>query len=166
MSQLIEFYRRTGNDAEGRTLAEIWTFSDEELENVHDFIQWLFPLRTRSQFNRYAPILTDSDIKAFQSEPGLRDNLRRSFEVFLAFLGLRLEEGRVVEAADYAVKGGVFRHANHNWLRITRVLSSTRMLGLEVESRAFFAFLKALYDSGHSGIADDTFGFWKGAAEV
>ena len=45
MSQLTDFYRGTGTDVEGRTLAEIWAYSDAELEGVHDFIQWLFPLR-------------------------------------------------------------------------------------------------------------------------
>jgi hypothetical protein len=166
MSPLIEFYRGRGTDAEGRTLAEVWAFSDIELEDVHDFIQRLFPLRTRSQFNPDAPILTDSDVEAFRNEPGLVENLRRSFEVFLAFLGLRLEEDRVIEAADYPAKGNVFRHANHNWLRITRVLASTRMLGLEGESRALFAFLKALYESSHSGITADTFRFWKDATGI
>ncbi len=43
MSQLTDFYRGTGTDAEGRTLAEIWAYSDAELEGVHDFIQSLFP---------------------------------------------------------------------------------------------------------------------------
>ena len=104
MSQLTAFYRGTGTDVEGRTLAEIWAYSDAELEGVHDFIQWLFPLRERSGFNPDAPLLTDADIAEFRADPTLRANLLRSFEVFLAFLGLRFEGGKVAEAPDFTVK--------------------------------------------------------------
>jgi hypothetical protein len=55
MSQLTEFYQGTGLDTEGRTLAQIWAFSDEAMEDDHDFIQWLFPLREPSRFNPDAP---------------------------------------------------------------------------------------------------------------
>src|SRR5687767_9226697 len=42
MSRLTEFYRGAGTDNWGRSLAEIWAFSDDELEGIHDFIQWMF----------------------------------------------------------------------------------------------------------------------------
>jgi hypothetical protein len=164
MSQLIDFYRGTGRDAEGRTLADIWAFSDDELESVHDFIQWLFPLREPSRFNPDAPLLTDADLDEFRSSPALRENLLRSFEVFLAFVGLSYKVGSVTKAPDFDSKSEVWRYPNHNWLRITRVLASTRMLGLKAMSRAFFAFLKGLRDGGRSGITADTFRFWEQAA--
>jgi hypothetical protein len=164
MSQLTTFYRGTGPDSEGRTLADIWAYSDDELESIHDFIQWLFPLRERSQFNPDAPLLTAADIDEFRADPQLRDNLLRSFEVFLAFLGLRFEGGRVTRAPDFDRKSDIWRHPNHNWLRITRVLTSTRLLGLEEPSRALFTFLKELRDGGRSGITDDTFRYWERAA--
>ncbi len=164
MTQLTAFYRGTGTDVEGRTLSQIWAYSDAELEGVHDFIQWLFPLRERSRFNPDAPLLSDADIAEFRADPTLRANLLRSFEVFLAFLGLRLEGGEVAVAPDFAGKGQVWRHPNHNWLRITRVLSSTRLLGHEDASRAFFAFLRAYRDGGRSGITADSFRYWDEAA--
>ena len=164
MSRLTEFYRGTGLDSEGRSLAEIQAYSDSGLESVHDFVQWLFPLREPSRFNPDAPLLTNADVDEFQADPVLLANLLRSFEVFLAFLGLRREAGRVVEALDFSSKSEVWRYPNHNWLRITRVLTSTRLLGLGEESRAFFDFLKELRDAGRSGITSDTFGYWEHAA--
>lgn len=163
MSKLINFYRGTAPDTEGRTLAELWAFNDHQMEDVHDFIQWMFPLRERSQYNPHAPVLTEADIAAFRSDPALLENLARSFARFLRFLGLALEDGRVVEGPDHASKSAVWRSPNHNWLRITRVLTSTRTLGLEAESRAFFAFLDGLYRGGTSGIDARTFGFWSSA---
>jgi hypothetical protein len=163
MSQLTDFYRGTSTDSEGRTLAELWAYSDDDLEDVHDFIQWLFPLREPSRFNPDAPLVTAADIAEFHADPQLRENLLRSFEVFLAFLGLRYEDGRVAKSPVFETRIGIWRLPNHNWLRITRVLTSTRLLGLERPSRAFFEFLKQLRDSGLSGITADTFRYWEQA---
>jgi hypothetical protein len=163
MSQLTDFYRGLAKDSEGRTLTQIWSFSDEKLEVIHDFIQWLFPLGEPSRFNPDAPILTEADVAEFRADPKLQENLSRSFEVFLAFLGLRYEEGQVVPGPDFDRKVGTIREPNHNWLRITRVLTSTRALGLERESRSFFDFLKAYRDAGATEITDDTFRFWERA---
>jgi Opioid growth factor receptor (OGFr) conserved region len=164
MSRLVEFYRGATPDTEGRTLADLWAFSDHDMEAVHDFIQWMFPLREPSRYNPHAPLVTDPDVAEFLADPALRDSLGHSFGRFLAFLGLAIEGGRVVEGADFARKSEVWRDPNHNWLRITRVLASLRMLGLEDEARAFFAFLESLRDGGTSGIDAGTFGYWKGAA--
>lgn len=163
MSRLTEFYRGKAPDTEGRTLADLWAYSDREMESVHDFIQWAFPLREPSQFNPDAPLVTDADVDEFRADPALREALRRSFDRFLAFLGLRHDGSEVIEGADFARKRAVWSHPNHNWLRITRVLASTRMLGLEPESRAFFAFLKARRDAG-PGIDPTTFRYWERAA--
>ena len=127
-------------------------------------IQWMFPLREPSQFNSQAPLLTDADIAEFHADARLRENLLRSVEVFLAFVGLRFQDGRVVKSPDFNEKVGVWLHPNHNWLRITRVLASARMLGLEGPSRAFFEFLKALRDGGQSGITPETFRYWADAS--
>src|SRR3954471_23369498 len=112
MSRLTDFYRGFGTDAEGRTLGEVWSFDDDRLKDVHDFIQWLFPLREPSRFNPSAPLLTDADVAEFRSDPELRENLLRSFEVFLAFLGLRLADGRVDRAPDFDRKADALRRPN------------------------------------------------------
>ncbi len=159
MSRLTDFYRGAGTDAAGRTLAELWAYSDERLEEVHDFIQWLFPTPTPSRFNPNAPLLTEVDIAEFLADPILRANLLRSFEVYLAFLGLSYDAGRVEKAPDFDRKN-VFQHPDHNWLRITRVLISTRLLGLDEASRAFFEFLKRVNDDGRSRVTPETFRYW------
>jgi Opioid growth factor receptor (OGFr) conserved region len=166
MPDLIAFYRGLAPDSEGRTLDQIRAFSDDEMEDVHDFIQWMFPLREPSRFNPDAPLLTDADVAAFRSDPALREALARSFARFLQFLGLAIEGDRVVEGPDYASKSEVWRYPNHNWLRITRVLASTRMLGLEAESEAFFSFLEGLHKPGKSGIDDRTFAYWAATRRI
>ena len=136
MSQLLAFYRGQSRDSAGRTLDEILAWSDDDLEEVHDFIQWLFPLPEPSQYNPDAPLLVQEDIDAFHSNRRLQENLHRSFERILTFLGLTWQEGRVVEGPSFKSRcAEVWSFPNHNWLRITRILRSLRLLGLEAEAQ-------------------------------
>lgn len=163
MSQLVAFYQGTANDSEGRSLADYWSFSDGQMESRHDFIQWMFPLEEPSQFNPDAPILTRADREAFQGDPALRANLLKSFDRFLGFLGLTREGDRVVPAPDFEAKRWRLNEPNHNWLRITRVLASLRLLGLTNESRSFHQGLEGLIADGRARITADTRAYWKNA---
>ena len=51
---VLDFYRGGRND-KGCTLEDIWAFGDRTLEAKHDFIQWLFPLKTLGM-NPTAPL--------------------------------------------------------------------------------------------------------------
>jgi Opioid growth factor receptor (OGFr) conserved region len=165
MSQLIDFYRGEGTDSEGRRLDEILAWRDGRLEAVHDFIQWLFPLPEPSRFNPDAPLLTAEDIAAFKRNPELRANLRRSFERILTFLGLaETVDGAVVEGPDFARRTpDVWDYPNHNWLRITRILRSLHLLGLEAEAQALYRRLAEFHTRRRFPIGDDTFHFWSNA---
>jgi hypothetical protein len=164
MTPLLAFYRGNATDTEGRTLAAMWAFSDDEMEAHHDFIQWMFPLREPSRFNPDAPLLTPGDIDAFQREPELRLNVRRSLDRFLAFVGLEADERGVRPSAEFDRKREVWRYPNHNWLRITRVLHSLRLLGLDDEAQSFFACLSNLRQTGKAAITPETFAYWTDAA--
>jgi hypothetical protein len=164
MSQLIDFMRGTGTDVQGRSLEDLWQFSDSEFDVIHDFIQWMFPLPEPSRFNPRAPVLSHSEIAAFHADPALRENLLKSFERFLAFLGLLYREGNVERAEDFLQKQEVWLIPNHNWLRVTRVLASTRLLGLEDASSALFRCLAVLREDGNAGITDEAFRYWNEAA--
>ena len=77
----------------------------------------------------------------------------RSFERFLSFLGLARDEQRIGPGPDFERRSGVFTSPNHNWLRITRVLTSLRLLGLEADSQAFFACLQDLVKNGQAKVS-------------
>src|SRR5215217_9770631 len=57
-----------GKDSRGRLAADVLGFSDEQLEEVHDYIQWLFPLPTRSGAQPDSPVLTEEDIEAIRAD--------------------------------------------------------------------------------------------------
>jgi hypothetical protein len=166
MSHLLAFYRGDSPDTEGRTLDEILAWSDDDFEEVHDFIQWLFPLVESSQYNPDAPLLNEEDIAAFRSDPILKANLTKSFARILAFLGFVWSEGKVVERPNFASRvPDVWAAPNHNWLRITRILKSLRLLGLENEAAALYERLHQFFTQRRFPIGHVTFGYWTEAAE-
>jgi hypothetical protein len=164
MAELLAFYRGDSRDIEGRLLADILAWPDDQLEEVHDYIQWLFPLPEPSCYNPNAPLLGDDDIVAFKAGPVLRENRQRSFNRILAFFGLAFVDGQVSMGEAFEARvPDVWAFANHNWLRITRVLRSLWLLGMKRESLAFFEWLEALYASRRFPIDYGTFQFWKNA---
>lgn len=167
MSRLVTFYRGEGTDTEGRRLTELWSWDDDSLEAVHDFIQWLFPLPEPSRFNPDAPLLTAEDIATFRQDERLQANLRRSFERFLTFLGLTpAENGEVIQGPNFAARlPDVWAAPNHNWLRISRVLRCLRLLGLAHEAQALFDRLDAFYRERKFPILADTFRYWSDAVK-
>jgi hypothetical protein len=167
MSRLLDFYLGEAADSEGRLLSMMWSWTDSELELTHDYIQWMYPLPEPSHFNPEAPLLTDEDITAFRRHKLLQTNLRKSFERFLAFLGLAIaRNGRVVEGSNFADRSSqVWQYPNHNWMRITRIIKCLRLLGLSDESLAFYAWLEAVYKRRRFPIPANTFQFWTEAVK-
>ena len=163
---LIAFYRDGAQDDAGRTWEQIVLWPDERLEAVHDFIQWLFPLPEPSGANPWAPTLNPASINAFHASQEMRDRLRRSFLRMLRFYGLQWTDGNRVErtAAFADCAENWLWPGNHNHLRLTRILRSLRLLGLEAESAALFAALQAVQEEFPNRITPRTFSFWREAA--
>lgn len=93
-SSLILFYTNDSSDNYHRNLNDIWNQDYQWLEKTHDYIQWLFPLKDRSEFNYKAPVLTEADILAFQSRADLQHNLITSFNLMLGFYGLECKRNK------------------------------------------------------------------------
>lgn len=170
-NQIVSFYAGRAVDDRGRSLRQIWRWPDEKLERVHDYIQWLFPLTEPSGFNPEAPTLDEEAIHEFRTRPELRTNLRVSFIRMLVFYGFELIEEdplRVVPSESFHDRSrNWLTSSNHNHLRITRILKSLRLLGLEEEAAAFFRCLKGLYGKEsvmpRPRISEETFSYWRSA---
>ena len=168
-SQVVSFYRGLGTDHRGRTLAKILEWDNDALEEVHDYIQWLFPLDAPSGASRHAPVLTAADVDAFRRDATVTENLRRSLVRMLAFYGFELIDNdkapRVAPARDWEDRAGVWLHPyNHNYLRLTRMMRSLSLLGLAAYARALRDAL--LTESGLIGrdvIGSTTLQYWKDA---
>lgn len=167
---IVEFYRGQRPDSTGRLLVDVWSWDHERLEAVHDYIQWLFPLRTASGVNPGAPLVQPSTVAAFAGDVALRERLLRSFDLMLGFYGLTRDSGRdglpeVRVSEDFAERRRVWlRPRNHNFLRITRILTCLRTLGLPEHAHAFLACLEEIGDSDADEAIGDSLQFWRNAA--
>jgi hypothetical protein len=172
-SEILAFYSGRSTDPRGRRLLDIQQWPDDLLESNHDFIQWMFPLMEPSSVHPEAPILDQETIREFKAHSELQQNLRASFRRMLAFYGLELNTdcGLAVRLRpDFVHQStGWLWPGNHNHLRITRIIRSLRLLGLEAEAQAFFKCLSELYAEetgrGIPRITATTFQFWSAAAE-
>jgi hypothetical protein len=163
-----------GRDHRGRTLDEILRFSDDDLERVHDYIQWLFPTVQPSAVNPRAPLVTRATVEAFASRSELRERLHLAFERMLSFYGLRrvpgpggtlrieIDESRFGDRARVWLLPG-----NHNHLRLTRIMESLAVLGSSTEARALRDCLtRDIYDGpGRNLITAETYEYWIAAAK-
>jgi hypothetical protein len=127
VSALISFYAGVGTDHAGRKLDDILAWNDGDLEHVHDYIQWLFPNRQRSQFNSSAPLLTDDDVKHFRKAPDLLGGFYRAYERMCKFYKIAIGPPYWWDDLRYA----------HNWLRMTRIMLSLREFGMDEELSRF-----------------------------
>jgi hypothetical protein len=158
--ELLAFYGEDeGTNSSGYTLEQVLGWPDEDWELQHDFIQWLFATDEPSMFNPDAPVLDAATIAAFRADPMLRHRFRKAFDRWLAFCGInRLEDELVFDDP----KPDMWCGQNHNLLRVTRVLRSLNLLGLEKEAELFFGLLTKIKDI----IEPKTWSFWERAANL
>lgn len=164
---VVAFYRGEP-DARGRTLADILTWDHDRLEARHDFIQYLFPLRVPSGVVPSAPLVTDETAAAFASNPALRANLVRALDLMLDFYGLRYDEptGRIDRAPHFTDRSRVWlTPRNHNFLRLTRILTSLRLLRLPDRSAALLACLESIA-AEHPTVVGDSARYWRDAGRM
>lgn len=116
--KLASFYLDEEPNTNGVTLADIMSYNNIQMERVHNYIQWLFPNMEPSGFHE-SPEITEFDIRSIRArgKPAMLAALAK-FRQFLA-------------SADWCHVG------NHNLLRITRIIRSLRLFGLETEAREF-----------------------------
>ncbi|MBS0629489.1 MAG: hypothetical protein JSS30_04605 [Verrucomicrobia bacterium] len=159
---ILDFYQGGQNDR-GVTLEEIWNYSDDQLEAHHDFIQWLFPLKKQSRYNPSAAITDDAVIAAFRQDKSLQDKMVHSLDVMLRFYGLEWGGDKIVIGSHFGKQTQWLTPGNHNFLRVTRILTSLKLHGLEKQAKALMGGLEEVYRLYPKQIGPKTFSIWKRA---
>lgn len=137
-------------DYKNRFLNDIWSFTDEDIEHTHDFIQLLFPLNEQSEsvFHGYY-LNTKISIINIKSNDLAKSNIVTSSKWFLSFLERNTHWRR--------------RH-DHNYLRITRIIKSLRLLVSDEEANKFYeSFIELIDESLRSKINLTTLSYWENA---
>ncbi|KAL8906914.1 MAG: hypothetical protein Q9207_001722 [Kuettlingeria erythrocarpa] len=173
---IVNFYapQNASADVRGRKLNAILAWPDDRLEWSHDYIQILFPLPERSLFNPSAPVVDERVFSAFRSSPEHQGRLRDALSRMLKFYGFVLiPRGESKGSHSQVTKGSNFSEASPNWvkrvdhnhLRITRIIRSCRLLGLEDEATAFHEALKLVAQENQGVISQKSLMYWQRAAE-
>ncbi len=170
-SRIVTFYRGRGRDSRGRYLRDVQQQSLGDLESVHDYIQWMFPLPEPSKAVPGSPVLTPEDIEEFRADQGLKSELLKSFDIMLRFYGFELSEAgdqlRVSFAPGFAARSRVWLSPhNHNFLRLTRILRCLSQLGCERQARALLESLRDLYRHHPAEIGSTALRHWELAIEA
>lgn len=165
---LLNFYRGTARNIDGRTFREILDWDDRKLETDHLFIQWLFPNLEPSAYNPTAPLLTEEAFNAFQTEHVLIENLKDAFTRMLRFYGFWFNPTRqeILRGPNFELRARVWLTPNnHNFMRITRILTCLNAIGLDHELEMFKKILESIAaQEGNGIISEETLNIWRQAA--
>ncbi len=123
----------------------LWRQTDDDAENIHDYIQWMFPLDEPSQAVNGAPVLDDFDIDEIRESQLATENLEESARWFLGFL----------ERNDHWIT-----EYDHNHLRITRAIKSLRLLASDLVANAFRSKVIELAGDNLSLVDQKARDFW------
>ncbi|KQY79704.1 MULTISPECIES: opioid growth factor receptor-related protein [unclassified Brevundimonas] len=142
---ITAFLEGEGPDARGRTLFDILAMDNSALEQSHDYIQWLFPLREPSRAVPDAPVLTDAEVEAIR-DSGMA-------QIALAAATDRMD-------AFYRATHDWLMPNDHNHLRITRIIRSLRLLVGDDEADAFKAAILSRVEMTRAPVSVRSRGYW------
>ncbi|XP_061584067.1 opioid growth factor receptor-like isoform X2 [Cololabis saira] len=133
----LSFYLgHTSSSPDGVFISEFhdeWYGNYDQLEYVHTYIQWLFPLQEPGM-NRDASTLTQEEIQDFLDSSVAKENLLKSYKLMLDFYGMQLADeatGEVMRADHWMERFNNLNSRTHNNLRITRILKCLGTLGFQ-----------------------------------
>jgi hypothetical protein len=105
-SIVLNFLLGVGFDHRKRRIEDVWNFTDHQLEDTHDYIQWIFPLMEPSSAVANAPVITIPVVHEIRASGSAQISLAKSTERILKF---------------YSQNNHWITEHDHNHLRITRI---------------------------------------------
>ena len=143
-----KFLTHRGKDFKERTLQDIWSYSDKEIERRHDFIQVIFPLNKPSQAVSHGYYLDSKElVNQIKTNKEAVTNISKSSQWFFSFLERNMYWNT--------------RH-DHNQLRITRVIECLRLLVSDEEADNFYNNVLELIEYNNQ-VNTRTLNFWSNA---
>ena len=61
---MLNFLKGNETDVYKRYLKDMWIMSDDQIENIHNFIQWVFPLNERSEDNQLSLLKSKYEVES------------------------------------------------------------------------------------------------------
>jgi len=146
--KLSNFFAAKGIDDQGRSFVDYLGFSDEQLEALHNYVQWAFPTLTPSHCNANAPILDDEALQHMKRTKDAVYNFRLFLERMIKFY----------ENNDHWLV-----EQDHNHLRITRIIESVSKIIGTGEASQFYVFVTRRNFEAGEPINEKSINFWRDA---
>jgi len=127
---LIEFYIGNGTNNSGKTFGDIMLMSNGELENTHDYIQWIFPTYTPSQCVEGSPVLDDYTVDYLASREDFSLRFNNAIKLMVEFWDVN--QPMIAGPRFWATAG------NHNHKRMTRFIESCNLFDMNYIAVDFF----------------------------
>jgi len=142
---VYDFFLGLPKDSAKLLIYDILDFDENQIEYNHNFIQWIFPTKEKSQVNDKAPQISEKFEKLFLNNETVQENFCKSCKMFLNFIGFdcSCNKGDNV-ITNIKNKKKYYDLPSHNFLRITRVLNSLRQIGNGSCSKKLFAELEKI----------------------
>lgn len=151
-NMIVDFLKGEGDDHFGRKYKEMLGWSDQTWEKSHNAIQWIFPLHEKSRHSEISPVLNEEIVREAKRYYIILNNLRIAKQRFEKFFAIG-------EYEDIDRQRRWCHARNHNLLRITRIIRSLRLFGLEEDSYVFYRHV--LQAANRFGIPSSTYFFWE-----
>ena len=148
MSSIVNYYKLSGTDDQGRSLIYVLEKDHDWLEDTHDYIQWVFPTREMSCFNPNSPLVTQETIENFDTQCYI--NLIGAAN-FFAFRFWDITASNPFWVTTH----------NHNFLRISRFLDCLNTFNLTDFSVKYLDILESLHKRNKDVITENIFEIWK-----
>lgn len=169
---LLNFLSGLSPDTHGRYLREMWEWDYERLESVHNYIQWMFPNPVPSQFQPDTPLLTQEAIDLIKADEEIQANMKHSLLIMLRFYGFDLEQN--AQGVIFIRRGRRWdtdslrwvTENNHNYLRLTRILTCLMLVGMEDYAIALYDALEHVYADNSALVGAKTLKFWQAAVDT
>lgn len=147
---LHDYLAGTGRDSRGRSAQEVLGYSNRQLESIHDYIQWLFPLPTRSGAQPDAPVLSAREIESISADQRAVSTLREASARMVRF---------------YQETDEWLAPYDHNHLRITRIIQCLRILVSPDAAHEFHETIFALQRAAGGPVNSRSIQYWQRAAQ-
>tara|TARA_B100000035_G_scaffold178777_1_gene152475 strand:+ start:734 stop:1180 length:447 start_codon:yes stop_codon:yes gene_type:complete len=145
----LDFLSNGGTDFKGRTLESIWSFTDQQIESTHDFVQIIFPLDKPSQSTFHGNYLDSNElVNKIKDSSTAKENILKSSKWYFSFLKRNIWLWN--------------RKYDHNQLRITRVIECLRLLVSEDEADDFHKNVLEIIEDDNR-VNETSLNFWQKA---
>jgi hypothetical protein len=156
---ILGFMRNESPDYKGRKYLDMINWTDQQLESCHDQIQHMFPLHEESRMAVRYPIITKEIAEIAENDSVIQNNMMSALWRMRRVFGIG-------EYNDKNIQYTWCQKGNHNLLRITRIIRSLRIFGLDNLAENFYGcVIDAMFPTGKIDLdwAKTTIKYWNKA---